>query len=229
MSKIAVLIFSLIAPNCLVANESLLEGDYLSQEYIQVLTKSHSALKAFNEAGVNAYIFIKRNADGTLVLHRMPEFHHIDRIIAFDTEGKIIKNDFEAFQKIANDSFSVTINKKVIVYRRLSSIDDFIRSKTIAGTYFDAAGKKYIFTENGKAIFPKRSFDYVVQYSFFEVPNYDMIIKVRNTPSSARDGEANDYVFALNKGMLSLFRINADIPPWGAPDEKPAHTLSKSN
>lgn len=224
----AVLLAIVVVLIRLVTTGPLTEGDYLSEDYIHVLTTSHSALKAFKEAGADAKVWARRYEDGTLVFHLMPFFHHVDKIFVLNQQEQLIRNDFEGFQKLSKDSFSITTNSRTIVYHRVDSEDNFLRSKTISGSYSDSAGQKYTFTVDGKAIYPDRSYDYVVQNDFVESRDYDMLLKKRDQPISSQEEIKTDFFFVVSGSELKLYRLKAD-EPWWVPEAEPFITLKKND
>jgi len=140
------------------------------------------------------------------------------------------------FKLLNDNSFELLRNGKALTYRHVDSLNTVINAKSIAGEYKDSSGKKYIFTEAGKAIFPDRSFNYSVATDFapFEVYtgshdeliNNDINKDAKSNVEIMKNQSDYNYALEISDRELKLFKFDKNLP-YFAPETIPFLVLQK--
>jgi hypothetical protein len=108
---------------------------------------------------------------------------------------------------IAEPNFA---RKRYLTYLRLSEpLETFVNRAVLAGTYRDADGQSYEFTEEGEAILPDRSFQYEVSLD----PNRagcELIISHREREPGGKERIG----FAWKGATLQLYQVSGKKPPF---------------
>ena len=199
----------------------LVEGSYLRVDYIRSIKQTRSPYKAVGKGGILQFDITSDN--GSLALATIANFH--------DTGGTYRFKSGDTFQRVDSDNplDSVTVSPSTgprfkLIYPKdfigefefVGSMDDFLRSNTIAGEYVDSVGNRYIFRPNGEATFPTRNFKYTVGCDHFEAP-FDFIY-----------GDGFDWAFKFQGSTLQFFR-HTDEGVHSKPEKKPFLVLKRVN
>ena len=127
------LLFSLvflIAGNVLANSDSgaqgipLRLGDYLSIEYIDLITQTRSPIASGNLTNSRQYMKIIFNADKNLIYLSMGNFHESEAIFVTDISFKKIKNTFDntpaKIKVSSNNEFTLVVKGKSLHYRYIN-------------------------------------------------------------------------------------------------------------
>ena len=108
---------------------------------------------------------------------------------------------------IAEPNFA---RKRYLTYLRLGEpLETFVNRSVLAGTYRDADGQSYEFTEAGDAVLPDRSFLYEVSLDPTRA-SCELIISHRE-----REPEGKERIgFAWKGAALHLFEVTGKKPPY---------------
>ena len=113
------------------------------------------------------------------------------------------------------------VSLKKVDYVYVGNLNRFINRNTIAGKYKDSEGRLYIFTEEGKATFPERSFSYEVVLDP-AVGDFDSFI----TDVRKAYGFWEHFAFKVDKDTLQLFNIISEDAN-DEPESSPFVTLMR--
>jgi hypothetical protein len=127
----------------------------------------------------NTYLFTPLGSDDKSIPHKF--------IVNF---GKL---DTLVWIRPNNDGFSYKTPLTFIKSNK--SLEYWVNKLVIAGKYKDSLGNSYVFTESGRAIWPKESFNYEIGLDC-EFSASDRILR-KGSPG---------YVFRFNKNSLLLYR-----------------------
>lgn len=144
-------------------------GDYLSETYLAALekTKSHyRAWKATQDKDGPQAIVVTHDKRG-LVLSLIYNWHEGDEAVydgaapsrQIDRNNDHVKTlmPIDATYFKFKDQYGIPL-----AYRYIGDEQTYLMSKTLAGTYSNAQGRRYTFTSDGKAQFPDRTFHYEI-------------------------------------------------------------------
>lgn len=142
-------------------------GNYLSDRYIKILEKTHSPLTA--EEGALKLVVVKKLNNFAEILPIM-NFHEGGPSFRVEHSGAVTLNnaaglDIKHYTVRINKYDELTLGfndfspEKFILTKDLQ---DFIRRKSVAGSYIDNEGRSYKFEPNGIAITPTSTFRYTV-------------------------------------------------------------------
>jgi hypothetical protein len=197
-------------------------GDYLTVEYIDLLSQTQSPITACEKSDSRQYIKINFNAKNNLIgFTLMGNFHEGLGGIVTDTSMKTIRDDFgktpAKLKVLSRSEFSISVEGKTLIYRYVGNLNQYIARNTIAGKYKDDKGGLYTLTEEGLAKFPDHIFRYEVPTDlmfgfdqFYEIPQH-------------RDGIK--YGFKVVNKELQLFKIVGEFVD--EPEPNPFVTLTR--
>lgn len=210
-----------VASNAIVQTYPLHIGDYLTVEYIEILLKTRSPLKAFEQTDDRQYIAGKM-LDGKPNFTMMGGFHQglggFGLSAAGEIEVGIYGNKLVAAQILSNSELILKFEDKSLVYRYVGNLDQFISLQTLVGIYKDNSGAIYSFSKEGLAQFPNRNFHYIVM-SDFTMTKFDHFIEL------LQDDDAREYGFKFVKNELQLFVMGG--PMGNKPERNPFVTLTR--
>ena len=179
-----------------------IEGLWINEKYIIALKKKKSPIKATKEIECCPEIQIIKIKDDKFQWGSSTwNFHEgwIYNILKFENVHK--NNKYIIFiDNIGNDSFALQVNnnnekiesiqffdkvnykdKQVVKkdnYIRVNEQDvsEYVNNELFVGTYQDNQGNKYVFTNEGKAIWPNKTFFYYVKLDSFMAENDSIIV-----------------------------------------------------
>jgi hypothetical protein len=193
-------------------------GDYLTVEFIDLLTQTHSPITARNRSDHRQYI-TSRILNNELSFTLMGNFHEGLDGFGINSSGVMVAHSFgnklTGFKILSDSEFVLTLAGRSLTYRYVGNLDSFIAGQTIAGKYRDNKGALYIFTVEGRAIFPNRSFQYIVTPDVFG--SFDSFFEV------VPHGDGTQYGFKFVNNELQLFKMGG--PMGDQPEPNPFVTL----
>jgi len=181
------------------------DGAYFNTVFLAKLTKTKSLHKSWSGNDPQA-ILVSRDK-GALQLDLVINWHEGDRA-SFElanpakqipTEGERDKAFYP--QDATHFAFKDWNGKRSYVY--VGNDQQFLIDTLIAGTYADARGRRYVFSRDGKAQFPNRSFRYEV-YSDMVFENCDLITDKDETERH----RLRNYGFTWKGETLYLYDAN---------------------
>jgi len=195
-------------------------GEYLNNEYSDILRQTHSPAMAGNNSDYRQYIRVGFNSKrNEFYIRPMGNFHEGLEGLVIDKSLNILKDDFGSAPSkltlISKVAFSIKVDGKELKYSYIENLKKYIARNTIAGKYVGKNEDKYLFTEDGEAIFPDRDFRYEVATDV--ISGVDYLLEV------LPHGVGNLYGFKLNKNELELYKMGG--PMGDVPEEKPFITL----
>ncbi len=170
-----------------------LQGEWLNKQYVEELNRTKSPVKAYDidrNTNYTAFYIVKKdsaylNWDQSWGYHEGASLRITG--LQLTSEPNTYKITYHEYQthgrRTDNDRFFIHDNKPVneivwIFYPRYGSkkeeqritfvriepsIEEFINIVVIAGRYTDEKGRKFEFKQSGHAIWPNKSFKYVVE------------------------------------------------------------------
>lgn len=200
----------------------LQRGDYLSVEYIDMLKQTRSPITAGKHTDYRQYITIGYSAVYKQIYIRgMGSFHEGLEGLVTDKSLNIVSDKFgetpAKIKVLSRFEFSIAVEGKVLVYRYVGNLQNYIARNTVAGKYKDNKGGLYIFTEEGLATFPDRKFQYEVPTDL--TMGFDQIFEI----PIRRDGLK--YGFKVVNNELQLFKIVGEFVD--EPESIPFLTLTR--
>jgi hypothetical protein len=184
-------------PACPVEGQKLAAGDYLETAYIEVLHTSHSPLAAANDGFDVPQMVRVTPENDALAFMLVFNWHEGNWLFRLHADGKLERDaDWYEADKTSLDvlnSCSFRLNAPggpVRTYRYVGSDENYIGKVALAGFYADERGRKFIFGEDGTAVFPDQTFQYRVtldevfdQYDFFQIGDAKRYIAFRRIGS----------------------------------------------
>ena len=203
----------------------LQRGDYLSVEYIDILKQTRSPITAGKHTDYRQYITIGFSAvHKQIYIRGMGSFHEGLEGLVTDKSLNIVSDKFgetpAKIKALSRFEFSIAVEGKVLVYRYVGNLQQFIARHTLVGNYKDSSGGQYDLTEDGKATFPDRVFHYKVATDYV-MNGFDTFFEV------LPQGGGASYGFKFERNELQLFMM--DGPMGDEPDDKPFVTLTRRN
>jgi len=189
----------------------LIGRDYLDSEYMETLSKTRSPYRTNQQSKGYDRVRIKRDVGGNYVFE-LGTFDGVYAVLVFDSFGKQLSLDGKPLKPVVlslkvdgpND-FTVEFNEKVRTFRLVRDVDQFVIRHTVVGIYSDSHGKRYEFTEQGHAVFPDRSFRFVVDAGS-AFTRFDTVIETELTGEGIRW-----YGFEYVAGTLKLYRVSGNM------------------
>jgi len=187
------------------AQATLKPGSYVKSTYIDSLKRTKSPFKSLGSGGVLEIVVSV--TDGKTILNPIVNFHDSGTeyklrsdLLAIRSDDLYPEDNFQ-LDRSTNNSFTVkTPGDFNGTFEFVGSIDDFLRSKTIAGEYLDSKNRKWVFGVDGKASNPDFQFTYQVGCDHFEA-QFDYLY-----------GPGINWAFELRGDTLKLFKCNDDGP-----------------
>jgi hypothetical protein len=183
----------------------LLEGEYLSADYIEELKKTRSPLKA--SRGGMELVQVRR--DGTkFVLDPIVNFHEGDSEFVITQDGS-----FAASQEPNVSNVSATVlndhtirfgygELKPATYTYVKDATAYASNAVLVGKYKDEHGRRYDFQEDGWAVFPDRRFQFEVGLDHV-FDSYDYFL---DAGKDKKKLPWATWVFRWNRDVLQIFR-----------------------
>lgn len=225
-------LWAILVAGSVVANAGVVEeniplqlGDYLAVEYIDLLHQTRSPISAGKQSDHRQYIKIKFNIKKKLIsFSLMGSFHEGLEGLVTDKSLNIISDKFgeppAKIKVLSRFEFSITVDGKVLVYRYVGNLQQFIARETLVGSYKDSNGGQYNLSEDGQATFPDRVFHYEVVTDYV-MNGFDTFFE------KLPQGGGASYGFKFEKNELQLFMMGG--PMGDEPDDKPFVTLTRTD
>jgi hypothetical protein len=185
----------------------LLAGDFVRATYLAELRRTHSpyASRQKDSGGVMT-VRVDHKQKGTSFTFGW-NFHEGDEARVLSSDGKSIayaigKDERPVSIRIASPSvFTLSGTKEVSGrFERVGSLSAFVNGQTVAGTYRDKQGARYVFRPSGNASFPNEDFRYFVGTDHVGSP-YDWIKVGLET-----------WGYKVIGSELHLFRFTESVP-----------------
>lgn len=240
VSSIALLIYLVVQGGLaseVVESLPLRQGDFLLEEYIRALKSERSPKKASKTTAASndiARIEVREERGLDMVIFHGGVTHEIAGQILIDKNGNVTKRHLYGYEKAkfvvrSDASLVIERNGRRSEYSWVGSLDQFVNANSVAGIYEDAEGKRYVFTDKGRAIFPDRSFDYGIAVDFTSL-SYDLLVEKRQNSAKEKgsvDEELSAYTFFANDGdELYLYHLDKNSG-WYTPEAEPFLVLKR--
>jgi hypothetical protein len=147
----------------------LVEGEYLSSDYIDELRKTRSPLNAGSSYGME---LVRVRRDGTkFVLEPIINFHEGDSGFAINQDGSVAPLPEPRVTDISNVTATVLDDHtirfgygsfKPATYVCVKDAAVYVSGVVLVGRYKDEQGLRYDFQADGWAVFPDRKFEYEI-------------------------------------------------------------------
>ncbi len=206
------------------ATKSLRTGQYLSEKYIEVLKKTHSPKEAETTSPFAMYCEVKApTVKGAAYELNIGNFHEGYGRINIRSDGSLCTDEASRESGAANAKIKILNNESFNTliagepparFKYVGNVHQFVASETIAGKYEDPEGHAVYFGLDGIALFPGKSYRYVVNTDFFGPPDYECVF-LSDVP----------FAYALSKDTLILYATYGDHTM--KVDSKPAWVLKK--
>ncbi len=126
---------------------------------------------------------IIRSLADVIVVQTVYNFHEGSPEFKLDSNGTLSIGidagahfDNLALYLISKDTIFLGFNNYGQTFTHIGSLDHFLRKEVLSGTYKGTDDKVYIFDEYGKALFPDRTFRYLVGCDHVAYYNFDYFI-----------------------------------------------------
>lgn len=188
-------------------NRQPLVGEYLRNDYIDKINQTRSTLLAI-KSNEPQMIIVKKEKN-VLSLMTVFNFHEGGAIFTLRKDGTIV-TETSAGDDVSNLQLAITDPKniqlgygrfKVENYQYVSDATLFVAQKILVGKYKDKKGHKYIFQEDGMALFPTGKFQYKIGLDHLEIP-YEYFVDI---------AENKIYAFKLRDGILEIYNTSGEM------------------
>ena len=189
----------------------LIPGDYVRDDYLDGLEKTHSPLKAL-ALGTPQLVVAKTDEAG-MALTTIFNFHDGGSEFLLRRDGSL-GVQIDAGLVTANLSFRIIDSRHFIlgfdkfspqIYTFVGDLASYARELLLAGGYVDQHGKRYIFDRDGTAVFPDHKFKYSVgtdqvlnRFDYFQDNTRHEVFGFRRAGDTLEifrtHGEINQYV-----------------------------------
>ncbi len=185
-----------------------LEGDYLSAEYVQEVTRTRSPLKAEGMIGGLKLVQVRR--DGNRIrLGPVINFHEGDLRFVVNSDGSITPEprgtDVSNVIATVLDDHTIRFGYgefKPTNYFYVKEAGAYLSKAVLVGNYKDEQGRGYEFREDGWAIFPDRKFEFEIGLDHV-LEDYDYFM---DAGQNKKQFPWRLWVFKWNRGALEIFR-----------------------
>ncbi|HSD36949.1 MAG TPA: hypothetical protein VLC92_05540 [Rhodocyclaceae bacterium] len=184
----------------------LLAGDFVRATYLAELRRTHSPYASHQKETASLMTVSVHRKNGTSFAFGW-NFHEGDEVRVLAIDGKSIayavgKDERPVSIRIESPTtFTLSGTKEVSgQFERVGSLSAFVNSQTVAGTYRDKQGARYVFRPSGNASFPHEDFRYFVGTDHVGSP-YDWIKAGMET-----------WGYKVTGSELHLFRFTKDVP-----------------
>ena len=190
-------------------------GDYLRNEYLQLLRKTRSPLCA-GAAATPQLIMVMKSTTG-ISIGGIYNFHEggLEIPMAKDGAARGKLDELSEVTVTAVDQHHLKLASAANppqIYTYVGKAENYVAAVVLVGKYADDGGRSYIFEKDGWAIFPGRRFKYEIgidhvltSFDYFWIP-----------PAPTK----KEYAFKWAAGKLQLFETHGE-PPWGVVDKQP--------
>ena len=196
------------------------DGAYFNTVFLAKLTKTKSLHKSWSGNDPQA-ILVSRDK-GALQLDLVINWHEGDRA-SFDLANpakqiRVAGESDKTFtpQDVTHFAFQDSGGKHAYLF--VGNDQQFLIDTLIAGTYADARGRRYVFSRDGKAQFPDRSFRYEI-YSDMVFENCDLITDKDETERH----RLRNYGFAWKGDALYIYDANCWV------DDRPGCVVDRAH
>ena len=191
-----------------------LKGTWINAQYLNLLKLQHSPCFAIasiessipyidiSESGFQ-WLYGFHSGDGFGIQHFRSSNEsntYLFELLGSDDKSMphkfIVNSDrLDTLMWIRPDGKGLSYKRPLIFIRSNKSIEYLVNLIVIAGKYRDSVGNTYVFTESGRAIWPKESFDYEI----------GLDCEFSSTDCLMRKG-LSGYVFSFDQNVLFLYR-----------------------
>jgi hypothetical protein len=195
-------------------------GDYMREEYIQAVTETRSPLKSWQEieAKKNAsveIITIENDKDGPFLTVDY-NFHEGSEPFRPAADGVVtLDNSLYSLRVLDRDRFVLSSRSSSMRFQYVGDWQKWSNEATIAGSYQDEEGQRYIFKSNGEAQFPgNETFDYNVGLDMI-LCSYDYIYSNKLKKTRAINVKSNTLkVFDVDLSGDAPEGVVSPLPRW---------------
>ncbi|MEC5387543.1 hypothetical protein VVD49_17560 [Uliginosibacterium sp. H3] len=186
----------------LASNQQLIEGEFVRSTYLEALRRTHSPYASFKQGRGGVMTIRVEKRDGNTGFAFEWNFHEGDVFRHLSRDGQFIIYEEDKdylgptrIQITSSESFTLSGDKDVAGrFDRMPDFQNFLNRQTVAGTYQDQKGNRYVFKPEGVAVFPDREFKYAIGTDHIGAP-YDWI----------RAG-SETWGYKISGAKLSFFR-----------------------
>jgi hypothetical protein len=199
-------------------------GEYLRNDYLAVLERTKSPLKAFSVGPIQS-IKVDVSTEG-IRINTVLNFNEGAAEFLLQKSGKVNTirpagyNTSNAKIEIL-DSQHVCLGYadfKLATFSYVDSASLYVAKKCISGTYTDEKGNTFIFDDDGMVSFPGKKAKYFVYLFYYPSDRFDYF-----------KSNETDYAFKQEADSLRIYSITGGSTfPDGKVVEPPAYVLKKS-
>ncbi|MDB9822693.1 hypothetical protein OAC89_03250 [Deltaproteobacteria bacterium] len=204
-----------------ISSAEVKKGEYLREDYIDIIEKTHSPSIAFSELSGEPTLIRAYQGEYDLVL--IHNFHEFYDGLDIMEDGKFHRTAFEGGDP---SNITVTVDGDNLImtdydtegplhYVYVGDAQRYAAKKVIVGDYVDSEGKTYSFKEDGTALFGDVQFQYEIGLDFVLRPKSSKDNNKRDCFQNSKSRELFEY--EIKGGVMSIYRTSGqesmDVEP----------------
>ena len=190
-------------------------GEYLREDYIAVIDKTHSPSIAFSQLKIQPSLITAYKGEYDIVL--VHNFHEFDCGLNIMEDGKV---GLSGSGGEDNSDISITVDGDNLIltgygkhapmhYIFVEDAKLFVAKKVLVGDYVDSGGNPYSFKDDGTASFGDIQFQYEIGLDYVERPIPDKDHKRRDYFQKKISREL--YEYEIKDGVMSIYRTGGEM------------------